>query len=210
MEPDEVAKLSIGERDTRLIQLREWMFGSSLKNMVDCPVCSQRVEWETSIEDLKLPPAHNHETAKVFVLEVDEFNIRFRLPNSIDIASVIANSDKPDPAKLLTSCILKAQHNQEDYDINDLPDSVLEALGERIEKLDSRADICMMLSCPDCSHSWEARFDIASYLWAEINSWAKRTLRDVFILARTFGWSENEILNMNPVRRHLYLEMVNT
>lgn len=210
MESNDVAKLSIGDRDVRLFQLRQWMFGSILKNIADCPACTERIEWETSIKDLRLPPVHNHEPAKEFDLEVDEFNIRFRLPNSIDISSVIANNVRqPDPRMLLITFILEARCNQDMYEINDLPDKVLKALDRRIEELDPQADIRMKINCPNCNHQWDARFDIASYLWTEINSWTKRILRDVCILARTFGWSEQDILKMNSTRRHLYLEMVN-
>lgn len=209
MESDDVAKLSIGERDARLLQLREWIFGPRFKNMADCPACSERMEWETNIEDILLLPVQNFEPVKEFDLKVDEFNIRFRLPNSIDISNAIANSNEPsDPRKLLITCILEAQSNQENYKINDLPDKVMNALSRRIEELDTQADIRMKISCPNCSHQWEARFDIASYLWMEINSWAKRILRDVYTLARTIGWSEQEILSMSPKRRQMYLEML--
>ncbi len=211
MESDDVVKLSIGERDARLIQLREWIFGSGLKNMVDCPACSERIEWETNIKDIGLPSAYNHEPTKEFNLEVDEFNIRFRLPNSIDISNTIANSGEhpPDPDELLKRCILKVQCRQKNSEINDLPDKVMNALSRKIEEMDPHADIRMKLSCPNCNHQWESRFDIVSYLWMEINSWAKQILRDVSVLAKTFGWSEHDILNMNPKRRHLYLEMAN-
>ena len=42
----EVASWSIGERDARLLQLREWLFGTQLVNMAHCPACNETVEWE--------------------------------------------------------------------------------------------------------------------------------------------------------------------
>ena len=54
MELDDVAKLSIGQRDAMLLQLREWMFGPSLKNIAYCPKCNECIEWETDVKDLKL------------------------------------------------------------------------------------------------------------------------------------------------------------
>lgn len=210
MDYNTIAKLNIGERDARLLQLREWMFGSRLNNMVDCPKCSERCEWETDIKDICLQSVQQHESIKELSLEVDKFSISFRLPNSGDIAAVIADkSGQSDPRKLLENCILKIQRNGENCEVNDMPDKVLRALNRRIEKEDPQADIRMIVNCPNCSHKWEAQFDIVSYFWTEINRWAKRILQDVYILARAFGWSEHEILNMNPVRRQLYLEMVN-
>src|SRR5664279_677668 len=51
-----IANLSIGQRDIRLLQLREWMFGSRLKSMAICPHCSERIEWENEVKDFRLQP----------------------------------------------------------------------------------------------------------------------------------------------------------
>ena len=89
-----------------------------------------------------------------------------------------------------------------------LPESVIQALNRRIEELDPQAEVRINLCCPVCSYRWEVFFDIASFLWAEINEWAVRMLQTVHKLARAYGWSEREILNLSPVRRQLYLGMV--
>jgi DNA-directed RNA polymerase subunit RPC12/RpoP len=210
MDADTVAKLSIGERDARLLLLREWMFGSRLMNMAVCPRCSERIEWETPIEKIRLQPVQQHDSAREFSMEVDHYNIRFRLPASLDVSTVIANSEGlPDPAKLLVYCILDSRCKGEACKVDDLPDKVVQAISRRMDEEDPQADIRMLLNCPHCSHRWKARFDIASYLWAEIDRWAKRMLLDVQKLARTFHWSERDILTMSPVRRQLYLGMVN-
>jgi hypothetical protein len=47
-----------------------------------------------------------------------------------------------------------------------------------------------------------------SFFWREIQSAARRIVLEVDALARSYGWSEAEILNMTPARRQLYLEMV--
>jgi len=78
----------------------------------------------------------------------------------------------------------------------------------QIAALDPRARIELDLSCANCGHSWQTVFDIAGFLWAEINAWAPRTLRDVHTLARAYGWREADILGMSPRRRQSYLELV--
>ena len=70
------------------------------------------------------------------------------------------------------------------------------------------ADLRIGLHCPVCSHDWVVVFDIASFLWKEIDDWAGRMLRDVSDLAAAYGWSEAEILDISPVRRQLYLGML--
>ncbi|MEZ5082213.1 MAG: hypothetical protein R2750_01980 [Bacteroidales bacterium] len=205
----DIAKLSIGNRDARLFKLREWMFGSRFRNMAECPECSERVEWETRMTELNLLLKENSKTANEFNLEKDGYNIQFRLPNSDDIISVVSNNTKnQDPTRLLNLCVLKSKFKNRKVKFENLPENILQDLTSRIEELDPMADIRMKISCPNCSHEWESRFDIISYLWAEIDNWAKRMLQDIFSLARAFGWSEKEILEMNPMRRNIYVEMV--
>src|ERR1043166_10343738 len=45
-----VAVLSVGERDRRLLQLREWVFGSELGSVANCESCGERLEWTRSEE----------------------------------------------------------------------------------------------------------------------------------------------------------------
>jgi hypothetical protein len=33
-------------------------------------------------------------------------------------------------------------------------------------------------------------------------------LREVYLLAKNFGWQETDILNMNPRRRQIYLQLL--
>lgn len=207
---NDIGTLSIGERDARLLQLRKWMFGPCLKNIVNCPECTKLVEWENDIENIQLQSVQNKEQ-KELSLRVDEYSVRFRLLNSVDLFTVIEDEEvSKDPQNLFANCILEFQCMGEEGNLNDIPEKVMEAINRRMEEEDPQADIQMEVVCPHCSHGWIAPFDIASYLWTEIHSWAKNILRDVFVLANAFGWSEKEILNMHPVRRKLYLEMVNS
>jgi len=113
-----------------------------------------------------------------------------------------------DPEKLLRDCIVEVQKGGARCEVADLPEEILELLDQRMAEEDPQADISMLLSCPKCSYQWEMPFDICSYLWIEIDNWAKRALREVAMLAAAFGWSESDILNMSPRRRRLYLEMI--
>jgi len=204
-----VAELSIGERDARLLQLREWMFGPHLLNTATCPHCTAHVEWENEIADLYVDSS-DLSTADELSLQAGKYNLRFRLPNSTDIAAVLADSKDDSKAdNLLKRCIVTAECSGKAYNKNRLPKRTLNALSHHIETLDSQAEIRIDLTCPECSHHWEILFDIANFLWSEINSWAERTLSTVHRLAGAYGWSEQEILKLSPVRRQLYLGMVN-
>jgi hypothetical protein len=47
-----------------------------------------------------------------------------------------------------------------------------------------------------------------AFFWKEINHWANRILREVHLLASTYGWSEADILALTPTRRQWYLALV--
>ena len=44
--------------------------------------------------------------------------------------------------------------------------------------------------------------------WTEVQAHAAQLLRDVHLLASNYGWREAEILNLSPVRRQAYLELI--
>ncbi len=206
---DEIALLSIGERDARLLYLREWMFGSTLTNVAHCPKCAQPVEWETSVKDIRLQQPSALGEIQEYSLQTAGYSLRFRLPNSLDVLHALTGANSMAmPAKLLAGCILSAHHEQEPYSAAPLPDAVLQQLSQRMELEDPQADIQMLINCPWCFYSWQAPFDICSYLCTEIDGWAQRLFQDVYVLASAFGWPERDILNMSVRRRQVYLEML--
>lgn len=212
MNPDDIAKLSIGTRDSHLLQLREYLFGHLLRNMATCPKCSENVEWETDTATLYLKsPDAPDDTTGEYEMNLDDYRIRYRLVNSLDIDSVSAEqSEKPKDVCLLYRCIIDCFQDSEPCSIETLPDKVLRALSSQMEEKDPQANINIGLNCPACSHSWEVMFDIGSYVWQEINSWAERMLQTIHILASRYGWSEEAILNMSPVRRQIYVTMADS
>lgn len=205
---DEMGDLSIGERDARLLQLREGMFGSRLQNIAHCPHCAAPLEWETNAGDLYLQPPSPETIVRECSLTVEEFSLRFRLLNSRDLLQAASHPALHDPQKLLAGCILRVQQGAQDHPADALPDAVWEALDQRMGEEDPQADIQMAVRCPVCSYSWEVPFDIMSYLWIEIDNWARHLLHEVYLLARAFGWPERDILGMSTQRRQLYLEML--
>ena len=49
--------------------------------------------------------------------------------------------------------------------------------------------------------------DVASFVWEELDGWARRLLQDVAVLARAFGWTEEDGVALSPTRREAYLEL---
>ncbi|GAA1274835.1 hypothetical protein [Streptomyces javensis] len=89
----------------------------------------------------------------------------------------------------------------------ELPEPVQRRLAEAAERADPAADVTLNVACPECGEATRAELDIASYLWAELDHWARDLLLDVHLLATAYGWSEPQILALSPLRRRYYLEL---
>ena len=208
---DALAALSIGERDRRLLTLRQLTFGSQLASVANCSRCGETLEWTVEVTELVMQG--EQDTMASLSVDVDNYHVRFRLPNTLDLAA-IANSGVADAdsarERLLENCVLGAEQESQHVSASDLPDSVTTAIVERMTEVDPQADLQVDLSCPACGEEWRAQFDIESFFWSELCSWAQRILSEVHRLARAYGWSETEILNLSPWRRQFYLSLAST
>lgn len=202
-----LSRLSIGRRDAALLALRESVFGPRLVCVASCPACGERLELTLEAGELLAGP--QTEQPDSLALEADGYEVRFRLPDTADLASLAPGED-PETARrrLLARCVLSARREGDELDARDLPPEVLEAVAERMGDADPQGDMRFSLTCPACAHVWQEAFDIGQFLWGELNAWAARTLGEVHRLAKAYGWREADILGMSPLRRQMYLDMV--
>jgi len=204
---EELAHLPVGRRDELLLSLREASFGPHFASFTECPFCGERLEFELATNQLRIPRPKGLETGDTGVLDAGGFKIRFRLPDSFDLAAIANDPDVPTARQnLLQRCVVSIE--REGALVNQLPAQVQSQLAERIALSNPQADIQLELSCPVCRQNWRLSFDIGAFLWAEISSLAKRLLREVHTLARAYGWREADILSMSATRRQAYIELV--
>jgi hypothetical protein len=189
---DEALSLTIGERDARLVALRQVTFGRELTGVADCPQCHERCELTLDSAMLDLGPT----VIDAIEVQIDGARLRARLPNGHDVAAVIGASD-PRRA-LLARCIVDATQ--------ELSDETMTAIEVAMEHADPRADLRLALTCPTCAHAWTIALDIVAFLAAEIRTAASRLIDEVHLLARAYGWREADILAMSAYRRQMYLE----
>ncbi|MEH2072491.1 MAG: phage baseplate protein [Nostoc sp.] len=205
---DILTQLSLGQRDGILLTLREWIFGSQLVSQVTCPSCGEVLELNFDVADMRVASL-SLELVERYCLELANYQVSFRLPNSLDLIA-IAQYKQPEIAQeiLLERCILQAVCNSKYLPFQQLPSYVKDGIIAQMAQADPQANVPIDISCCACNHQWRSFFDIVSFLWTEINVWAFRVLREVHTLAVAYGWREADILAMSPRRRQLYLEMV--
>lgn len=206
----DLEEMPIGQRDSFLLILREQIFGSRLICLASCPGCNERMEVALSVQDIQIDPAIK--PGEDLAIAVSGYSVKFRPVCSLDLIA-IAGIDDPALSRriLLDRCILSVNRNDgniaEDLSADELPAEVQKCVVDGIEQADPQSDVQLSLTCPSCGIEWQSIFDIVSFFWSEIDNWAHRILRDVHALARAYGWSESDILEMSPLRRQIYLEM---
>jgi hypothetical protein len=215
----ELGRLSLAERDARLMELRQMIFGSQMDSLAACPACGARLEASLSTQDLRsglIQPGPAD-----YDISASGYRVRFRLPNSLDLLAILPSGDPAAMRKtLLARCLVSIESADvspesasEENALSEvhskaIPAAVLEAVAVGLENLGDQADIQLSLTCTTCGHSWVTSLDFPAFFWSEISAWARRLLVEVHTLAAAYGWREADILALSPGRRQFYLELI--
>jgi hypothetical protein len=204
----QLTDLAIYQRDTLLSRVQERVFGPSLQGFVECPQCKEQLAITLPTEILFGEESKTSDDGRIIDLLEEELPLRFRFPNSRGLATIAGCTDMQTArAMLANECLVKATQDGLPAPEKTLSADIVDHLSERMEESEQNGETLLSLRCPACGHTWDALFDIATFLWTKISLQAKRLMREVNILARTYGWQEEDILSMSQARRQLYLEM---
>ncbi len=223
--PDALARFSIGRRDDYLLMLREQLFGPQMDSRTNCPACNGLLELSFAVSDVRVDDTQSPTSAvepeaaagdEAHVLEHSGYRVHFRLPNTMDLVSVMGDGQRIENveasrAALLEHCLLSVERDGEPLphmSADELPSEIIAAVIQQMAHVDPQADITLALNCPVCEHQWLAVFDILSFFWQEIDAWANRFLDDVHTLAAAYCWREADVLTLSPRRRQFYLDRV--
>ncbi|ELP67851.1 hypothetical protein ACKI1I_09010 [Streptomyces turgidiscabies] len=218
-------QLPVGEREADLFALRRSLFGERMQVRLACSACGEDMEFELDAGELARslggregptgsadgPPTGSGGVASAglgrSVVRVREggWDVVFRVPGVADLAEAGRAADPR--GALLARCLVSAAHDGDVVSATDLPVAVQRRIAEAVEAADPGADLALNVACPECGAATRAELDIASYLWTELDAWARDVLLDVHLLATAYGWSEPEILALSPLRRRYYLEL---
>jgi len=204
-----VAQWPLGLANARLLELRAALFGSAWDCVADCPACAQVAEVRLDVAAMlaAAPNADAAQTEAWHPIDESPATPRFRLPVLADLTSA-GPADASSAARLLQAIVTAPASQTTDAALVDLPPHTRTAIEQELLRLDPLAAIDIVMDCPACGHRWRAAADIIGMLWADLSTLAKRLLGDVARLAAVFGWSEQQIFALSPMRRQYYLDMV--
>jgi hypothetical protein len=201
--PDEsratLMEMPVGRFNQRLLTLYGWCFGPSFTAVTTCAACSELVE--VTLDALSLCAQGVEQPALWLEVACDAGAVRFRLPTVNDLIAAGETATVGEASRMIVERCLE---NSADA----LAPETLAAVTTAMEKADPLALIELGGACPHCGQMWAAFLDVASFVWREVQSWAQRTLQEVHLLARAYGWREGEILELSSARRQAYLQMI--
>jgi hypothetical protein len=202
---NELLSLSIGQRNARLLAVREQTFGTQFSGFATCVTCQEHLEFAFDAKDAE----SSSEVDMTQQMNAGGYHLQFRLPNSADLAAIAGQQDvNVARSQLVQQCVLQARQDGTEVAVETLPETAISALAARMAESDLQAELQLDLTCPACAHHWQLIFDIVSFFWMEISAQAKLLLREVHTLACAYGWREADILSLSTARRQFYLEMV--
>jgi hypothetical protein len=196
-----LSAMALGTCNAHLLALREHLFGSTLKAIVRCPHCSERLEIALSVGTFSsgAPSGCDSAYERTFALEAGGGVIRHRLLCSDDLAAIAQSLPAAPETALATRALVAVDDGVE------LTPAALHAVADAIVTADPLSDIRLALDCASCHEEWISPLDVASYLWTEVEGEVHQILEDVHRLGTAYGWSEAAILTMSAQRRREYL-----
>ncbi|KQC39042.1 hypothetical protein [Frankia sp. ACN1ag] len=209
----DLSGLSLGDRNRVLFTARRHLFGATLDAVATCPDCGEDLDVQWAIPDAITTAAAASRAAGADRLsaEIDGFVVEFRLPTVADLSATPpgeASGPASSQRALLHRCILAASQHTTAVEAEALPPSVLDAVVRTMEAADPDGLVEISIECPACHAVADLPLDPAAFLWADLDEWARRALREVADLAFAYGWSQDEVLAMSARRRATYLELV--
>lgn len=192
-----VADWPLGECNRALAALHCELFGGVLRGYSRCGKCGEQLEFGFDAKDVATA-----ETERAERVTVGRW--MFRLPTSRDVAVAAGVREEGAAVRqLVSSCWTGPEQAGTEWS-----DTELEAIEDKLAEADPLAEIRLHFDCPECGNTYEETLDLGSFVWAEIESAARRLFEDVHVLASAYGWTEREALALSPARRGRYIEMV--
>jgi hypothetical protein len=170
---------------------------------VTCPACGGALEFPLDTDALSSGGSDGGERRNT--VEAEGIALTLRAPTSRDLMQAAGADLAAIEAALLRACVISAEKEGRAIAVADLPAAVRAAAAEAIVSHEPLTEVLLDLACPDCGHGWPMPFDIAAFFFDEIGQHARRLIGEVALLARRYGWSEQDILAMSPARRQAYL-----
>jgi hypothetical protein len=190
--------LTIPDRDSLLIAVYIDTYGFKIETAIACSFCKNRFEINFSLEDLK---KNLHEN-KYKQLKGNDLaypfkvpgGMKFRLPTGEDEMAVMGFEPERSENELLKRCLPEGTQK---FDKN--------ILQKAMQKVGPLADAEIEAQCHECSGMHMLHFNLQQYLLSSLIKERETLVAEVQLLAKTYGWGLNEILELPRSSRRSFV-----
>ncbi|MEX2228431.1 MAG: hypothetical protein WEB13_02215 [Dehalococcoidia bacterium] len=201
----DAATLVAADRDRLLAALYRDAYGPRVHSTLVCARCGERFDLDFDIHDLltSLGAAGDHDDGRSEAALAADGTVRFaggwhmRLPTGADESAVAGLPPEEAAAELLARCTIAGT-----------PPADREAIDDALEQLAPIAAVDLDATCPNCGEPQLAAFDLQSYLLGALRQEQRQLANEVHRLARAYGWSRTEILDMTRRERREHVDLI--
>ena len=203
----ELAALPVGRRDALLLDLHATTFGPRLSGIARCDDCAEVLEVDVDVEAVRCTPPDGDDAAAWVAYRHGDDELTFRCPDSDDLTAADGGDGAEATRARLLERTVRATRSGTPVPLRDVDPAALAAVVEAMAARDPQADIVLSLVCPACAATTIVLLDVGALIWQRVETWARRVLADVDVLARAYGWEERAVLALSEPRRRAYLEL---
>jgi hypothetical protein len=171
---------------------------SRLDAVAHCPqaLCGEAMELP-----LPLSSFRREEDIETFEWTADDITVNVAMPTGVDQLHWLNQ-----PALSAASMAQRLVHG----DVPALSATALDSLSTTFEEKDPFTALQLNAQCPACGAAVVVDFDLEAELLRRLDRLQARRLQEIHLLARTYHWSETEIMNLPSWRRAHYLQQAAT
>jgi len=177
--------------------------GPTLATVLECPACGQVLDVPLDLEALASSAQTAHDEGDPLERRVvwESGEVVVRAPTTSDVLDALT---APDPARHL-------RERCETWPPGaDTTADVRARVARAADDLTGLAGATVRSSCPGCGRDVSADVDVVDLLTERVTEQARALLIEIAELAAAYGWSQESVLAMSPVRRRAYLDLVRT
>ncbi len=203
-DPSGLREAPLGRLHAATLGFHTALAGPHLEAVVTCPSCASTVEFALDADALRGLTGETAAGELTLTTTEGVWHAQWRVPTAGDLAEVAGRTDAA--TALLARCCEVTGPGGEGAAL--APADLVERIEAALADADPLAELTVGLECPECGALFDADVDPIAFVWREVESRARRVLREVDALARAYGWTEAEVLALSEQRRAAYLEIV--
>ena len=197
-------ELAVPDIDRMAISLTRVLFGDKIMGQTTCSTCGEDFEFSLSLgrlldgtDEERLDGVEGPDDRNVFRLSD---GCKFRLPRLDDLDFV--NAAREESTAELAKCLVV------DPPAGGPTPEVLEAVDRAIDRIGGSLMPELDAACPACEGANVVRFDPCRFLLELLAGERLLLFREVHLIARGYGWSRREILDLAREERRQYVRFL--